>query len=298
MSIYSNCRLCPRKCGVDRRVTTGFCRQSDRIKIARADLHFWEEPCISGESGSGTVFFSGCTLSCCFCQNHEISQEGKGYEISARELSDIFLDLQKKGANNINLVSPTPFVPSIIEALEMAKPRLNIPIVYNCGGYESIETIQMLDGYIDIYLPDLKYFDDKYAIKYSGCKNYFAAAIKAIEAMQKQVGKPVFDDNGILQKGVIVRHLALPTLRHDSQRLIEALGELFTPDDLILSVMSQYTPVFKACEHKEINRRISTFEYNSILDVADRFGFNGYSQERSSSGDVYIPPFSDEKPAK
>lgn len=293
---YDNCRLCPRRCGVDRRSSFGFCRQSDRIKIARADLHFWEEPCISGEKGSGTIFFSGCTLNCCFCQNHEISHEGKGYEITVEELCDIFLDLQEKGANNINLVSPTPFVPSVIEALDMAKPRLNIPIVYNCGGYESLETIKMLEGYIDIYLPDLKYFDDQYATRYSGCKNYFSTAIAAIEAMQKQVGKPVYDEKGIMKKGVIVRHLALPTLRHDSVNIIEALSRLFSPDDIVLSIMSQYTPMYKACEHKEINRRISTFEYNSILDAAEHFGFKGYSQERSSSDEVYIPPFTDEKP--
>lgn len=296
MSIYSNCRLCPRKCGADRRTSLGFCRQSDRIKIARADLHYWEEPCISGDKGSGTVFFSGCTLNCCFCQNHEISQEGKGYEITVRELAEIFLDLQDKGANNINLVSPTPFVPSIIEALDMVKPKLCIPVVYNCGGYESIETIEMLKGYIDIYLPDLKYFDDQYAAKYSKCQGYFNTAIVAIDAMQKQVGKPVYDDRGIMQKGVIVRHLALPTLRRDSQNLIMALAERFSPEDIVLSIMSQYVPLYKACEHKEINRRISTFEYNSVLDVANSLGFNGYSQERSASSEVYIPPFADEKP--
>lgn len=298
MISYSDCRLCPRQCGVDRHSVLGFCRQSDKVKIARADLHFWEEPCISGESGSGTVFFSGCTLRCCFCQNHEISHDGKGYEITVKELSDIFLQLQEKGANNINLVSPTPFVPSIIEAIDLAKPKLSIPIIYNCGGYESLETIKMLDGYIDIYLPDLKYFDGQYASKYSDCKDYFNTSFAAIIAMQKQVGKPVYDEKGIMKKGVIVRHLALPTLRHDSIRLIEALGKQFSKDEIVLSVMSQYIPLYKACEHKEINRRISTFEYNSILEAAEQFGFDGYSQERSSSQEVYIPPFTEEKPTE
>lgn len=295
ISLYQHCTLCPRRCGVDRRSSAGFCRQSDKIKIARADLHYWEEPCISGSEGSGTVFFSGCTLKCCFCQNYEISQEYKGYEISVGELADIFLKLQDKGANNINLVSPTPFVPSIISALDMAKPNLKIPVVYNCGGYEAMETIEMLDGYVDIYLPDLKYFNNEYAKKYSSAADYFETAINAITLMQKQVGKPVYGENGIMKKGVIVRHLALPTLRHDSAEIIRQLRKRFEPDDIVLSVMSQYVPLYKACEHKEINRCISTFEYNYILDAANEAGFNGFSQGRASSSEIYIPPFSDSK---
>lgn len=241
------------------------------------------------------MFFSGCTLKCCFCQNYEISQEYKGYEISVSELAGIFLELQDKGANNINLVSPTPFVPSIISALDTVKPDLKIPVVYNCGGYEAPETIEMLDGYVDIYLPDLKYFNNEYAKKYSSAADYFETAINAITLMQKQVGKPVYGENGIMKKGVIVRHLALPTLRHDSAELIRQLRKRFESDDIVLSVMSQYVPLYKACEHKEINRRISTFEYNYILNAANEAGFNGFSQERASSSEIYIPPFSDSK---
>lgn len=282
-------------CRVDRHKAIGFCRQSDEIRIARADLHMWEEPCISGSQGSGTVFFSGCTLKCIFCQNYEISQLDKGYAITVNELADIFLQLQEKGAHNINLVSPTPYVPHIIKALDMIKGKLTIPVVYNCGGYERIETLKMLEGYVQIYLPDLKYFDDTYAKEYSGASDYFATAMQAIKEMVRQVGKPRFDDNRIMQSGVIVRHLALPTLRHDSAKVIDALGKEFASDEIMLSLMSQYIPMHKAVGHPKLGRRISTFEYNKVLETANRFGYEGFSQERSSSSEVYVPPFSDKK---
>jgi putative pyruvate formate lyase activating enzyme len=293
---YKNCNLCPRRCGVDRTKSVGFCRQSDKIRIARADLHMWEEPCISGKEGSGAVFFSGCTLKCCFCQNFEISQQYKGYEVTEHELADIFLMLQDKGANNINLVSPTQFLPGIITALDIARPKLKIPVVYNCGGYESSETIDMLNGYVDIYLPDLKYFDNKFALKYSGANGYFDIAIEAIKHMQAQVGKPCYDDSGIMKSGVIVRHLTLPSLRHDSEKLIYALRDNFEPDDIVLSLMSQYVPMHRAYEYKEINRRISTFEYNFVVDLAASLGFEGYSQERAAADKGYVPEFFGSKP--
>lgn len=295
MNILKECALCPRMCRVNRNISKGFCRQSDRIKIARADLHMWEEPCISGIGGSGTVFFSGCTLKCIFCQNYEISQLDKGYTITVSELADIFLRLQDKGAHNINLVSPTPYLPQIIEALDKVKDKLTIPVVYNCGGYERVETLKMLEGYVQIYLPDLKYFDDTYAKEYSGAENYFVTAMSAIKEMVRQVGKPKFDDNGIMQSGVIVRHLALPSLRKDSAKVIEALGNEFESDEIMLSLMSQYVPMHKAVDHPKLGRRISTFEYNSILNTASKFGFEGFSQERSSSSEVYLPPFTDKK---
>ncbi|MBQ8623443.1 MAG: radical SAM protein [Oscillospiraceae bacterium] len=295
MSIYNECMLCPRKCCVDRSKSMGFCRQSDNLRIARADLHFWEEPCISGKNGSGTVFFSGCTLKCCFCQNYEVSQENKGYYISAVELADIFLELQHKGAHNINLVSPTPHVPKIIEALDIARPRLIIPVVYNCGGYENVDTIKMLDGYVNVYLPDMKYFNDEYALKYSGTKNYFSEAIASLKEMVRQVGKPQFDDKGIIKKGVIVRHLVLPTLRKDSIAVINELAKSFKSDEILLSIMSQYVPMHKSFEFKELSRRVSTFEYNSVLDEASKFGFNGFSQEREAADKSYIPEFSGRK---
>lgn len=282
-------------CRVDRHKAIGFCRQRDEIKIARADLHMWEEPCISGSQGSGTVFFSGCTLKCIFCQNYEISQLDKGYAITVNELADIFLQLQEKGAHNINLVSPTPYVPHIIKALDMIKGKLTIPVVYNCGGYERLETLKMLDGYVQIYLPDLKYFDDTYAKEYSGASDYFETAMQAIKEMVRQVGKPRFDDNGIMQSGVIVRHLALPSLRQDSAKVIDALGREFAHDEIMLSLMSQYIPMHKAIGHPKLGRRISTFEYNKVLETANKLGYEGFSQERSSSSEVYVPPFSDKK---
>ncbi len=295
MNGYEKCELCPRKCRVNRHESVGFCGQGDKIRIARAALHLWEEPCISIGNGSGAVFFSGCTLRCCFCQNHEVSHEGKGYNVTTSELAETFLRLQDEGAENINLVSPTPFVPSIIEALQMVKGKLNIPVVYNCGGFENVETIRALEGYVDIYLPDVKYFSDEYAKEYSGCPDgYFQTAISAIKEMQRQVGKPVFDERGKLLKGVIVRHMVLPTLRHDSMAVLKALRETFEPDEILLSLMSQYVPMYRAVSEEKfrsINRRASTFEYNSVLDYAWKLGFDGYSQERSSSDECFVPEF-------
>ncbi len=295
MSIYNGCTLCPRECGIDRHNSTGFCGQSDKLRIARADLHFWEEPCISGTKGSGTVFFSGCTLKCCFCQNHEISQENKGFDITVNDFADIFIDLQNKGAHNINLVSPTPHVPKIIEALDLVKDKLIIPVVYNSGGYESVNTIKMLDGYVDVYLPDFKYFSNDYSKMYSKCDNYFEIAVSAIKEMVKQVGKPVFDSNGIIKKGVIIRHLVLPTLRKDSAEVFKTIAENFESDQILLSIMSQYVPMHKSFDFKELSRRVSTFEYNFVLDLANELGFKGFSQERDSAKSAYIPEFYDKK---
>ncbi|MCD8107491.1 MAG: radical SAM protein [Oscillospiraceae bacterium] len=292
---YNKCELCPRRCMVNRHEHTGFCGQSDEIRIARAALHLWEEPCISIGKGSGAVFFSGCTLRCCFCQNHEISHEGKGYTVTTSELAEIFLKLKSDGAENINLVSPTPFVPSIIEALDMVRGELRIPVVYNCGGFERVETIKALDGYVDIYLPDVKYFSDEYAAEFSGCPDgYFETAIEAIKEMHSQVGKPQFDRNGKLLKGVIVRHMVLPTLRLDSMAVLKGLRENFEPDEILLSLMSQYVPMYRAAtdeKFRKINRRVSTFEYNSVLDFARDLGFDGYSQEKSSSDECFVPEF-------
>ncbi len=253
----------------------------------------WEEPCISGTNGSGTVFFSGCTLKCIFCQNHEISQHDKGYHISVKDLTDIFLDLQDKGAHNINLVSPTPYVYHIIEALDLTKGKLAIPIVYNCGGYERVETLKLLDGYVDIYLPDFKYCSDTLALEYSSAPDYFSVAARAIDEMINQVGKPKFDDSGMMTKGVMVRHLVLPSHRNDSIEIIKYLGRTYSSDSIILSLMSQYLPQYRAIEHPKLSRKISTFEYNKVLDEANKCGFIGYSQNRESASSVYIPPFHD-----
>lgn len=286
------CEICPRMCGVDRRVQKGFCRQSERIKIARADLHFWEEPPISGTKGSGTVFFTGCSLGCCFCQNYEISALNKGQEISEKRLGEIFLSLRDKGAHNINLVNPTHFAPQIAKVLDKVKDRLGIPVVYNSGGYERAETLRLLDGYIDVYLPDIKFFSPKLSKKYCHAENYFEFAFAAVKEMFRQTGKPVFED-GLIKKGTVVRHLVMPSCRRDSFEIIDRLGSEFSKDDILLSLMSQYVPEYKAESFPEINRRLTTFEYNSVLKYAEKYGFDGFSQEKSSAAEDFIPEFFD-----
>ena len=295
LRLLKQCRLCPRQCGVDRTKAKGFCGEGDSLRIARWGRHYWEEPCISGKEGSGTVFFCGCSLKCVFCQNYEISQQNTGYEISIQELADIFLSLQQKGANNINLVNPTHFVPQILCALEIVKDNLTIPVVYNCGGYERAETIRLLEGYVDIFLPDLKYFDSELSLKYSKAKDYFDNAITAIKEMVKIAGKPEFDDRGILQKGVIIRHLVLPGSRKDSIQLMDIIGETFSKDEILISLMSQFTPTENCKNIKELSRRTTTFEYNSVIKAVEKYGFEGYIQQKSSADDVYIPQFFNDK---
>lgn len=285
------CTLCPRNCKADRSQTVGLCGVEDKIKVAKAYLHLWEEPCISGENGSGTVFFSGCNLKCCFCQNYEISHQTRGREITTEELSDIFLKLQDKGAENINLVSGTQFVPQIISALDRVKHRLDIPVVYNTGGYEKAETIKLLEGYVDIYLPDLKYFSPELSMRYSKAEDYFQHASKAIVEMYSQQPKLVYEGD-MLKRGLIIRHLVLPKCRHDSMRVLEWIYENLPEKSYLISLMSQYTPAYKSCEYPEINRKISTFEYNSVMDKALEYGMEGFFQERSSATLDYTPDFS------
>lgn len=289
--ILKKCTLCPRECGADRETSHGFCGGGFLPRAAKAYLHMWEEPCISGTKGSGTVFFSGCSLKCCFCQNYRISAENFGREITVKRLSEIFLELQDKGAHNINLVSPTHYVPQIIAALDMCRDKLHIPVAYNCGGYEKAETIEMLRGYIDIFMPDMKYYSSELSEKYSAAPDYFEYASKAIAKMIEIAGEPVFDENGIMQSGVIIRHMVLPTHRRDSEEVLKKLYELYGKDSFLLSLMSQYTPFYKSCEHKEINRRISTYEYEKVSQLAQELGFNGFMQERSSAKEEYTPDF-------
>lgn len=289
--ILKKCTLCPRECGADRETSHGFCSGGFLPRAAKAYLHMWEEPCISGTKGSGTVFFSGCSLKCCFCQNYRISAENFGREITVKRLSEIFLELQDKGAHNINLVSPTHYVPQIITALDMCRDKLHIPVAYNCGGYEKAETIEMLRGYIDIFMPDMKYYSSELSEKYSAAPDYFEYASKAIAKMIEIAGEPVFDENGIMQSGVIIRHMVLPTHRRDSEEVLKKLYKLYGKDSFMLSLMSQYTPFYKSCEHKEINRRISTYEYEKVSQLAQELGFNGFMQERSSAKEEYTPDF-------
>lgn len=282
------CTLCPRMCGADRRAAAGFCGAGDRLRIAKAMLHHWEEPCISGTNGSGAVFFSGCVMRCIYCQNYDISAENKGADITVQRLAEIFLELQEQGAHNIDLVNPTHFVPQIIEALDIAGDSLHIPIVYNSGGYERVETLRLLDGYIDIYLPDVKYFSEE-AAKLSAAPHYFKTAMDAVAEMLRQTGKPQLED-GLLKKGTVVRHLVLPYLYKDSVEIVKQLSERFGKD-ILFSLMSQYTPFYKAKEHPRMNRRITTFEYNKVLDTVLDVGLDGFMQERSSAKEEYTPEF-------
>ena len=288
----TDCRLCPRNCKVNRKERTGFCGEKDGIRCARAALHHWEEPCISGTRGSGAVFFSGCSLKCCYCQNYQISQEGLGKEISPEKLARIFLDLQEQGAHNINLVTGTHFLPGILTALDLARPKLSIPVVYNCGGYEKPEVIRLLDGYVDIYLPDLKYFDPELSARYSGARDYFAQASQAVSAMISQTGSPVFDEDGIMQKGVIIRHMVLPGSRKDSISILRWIREHLPEEGFLLSLLSQYTPFYKSYEYPQINRRLTTYEYDKVLEEAISLGLTkGFMQEKSSAKEEYTPPF-------
>lgn len=292
MLLDNPCTLCPRDCNVNRNSELGFCQCGSEIKIARAALHFWEEPCISGSSGSGTVFFSGCTMKCCYCQNHEISGGGFGKEISIERLCEIFLELQEKGAHNINLVTPTQYLPSILKALKMARPSLHIPIVFNSGGYEKVETIKELKDYIDIYLVDLKYFSSELSYKYSNAKDYFPIASAAIKEMIAEIGNITFDDGGIMQRGVIIRHLLLPGARSDSFKLLEWIQKELPRGKYLLSLMSQYTPPFENPNFKELNHRITTLEYDSLIKEAVRLGLtDGFMQQKSSAKKEYTPPF-------
>lgn len=266
----------------------------DELLAARASLHMWEEPCISGETGSGTVFFSGCNLRCVYCQNREIANDGKGFLITSKRLGEIFLEQQQRNANNINLVTPTQFVPHIIEALDMVKSELKIPVLYNCGGYESIETLKMLDGYIDIYLPDFKYMDSEIARRYSNAEDYPNIAKKAIDEMVRQTGACVFDDNGIMRKGTLVRHLVLPSYTENSKQVIEYLHNTYG-NKIYMSIMNQYTPLEAVEEYLEINRKVTDAEYDEVIDFAVDIGVeNAFVQEGGTVSESFIPIFNGE----
>lgn len=288
------CELCPRKCGVDRAVKTGFCGMGEEITAAKAMLHYWEEPCVSGERGSGAVFFSGCVMRCAFCQNYDISSENSGRVITEERLAEIFLELQEKGAQNINLVNPTHFVPQILRAIETAKRRgLSLPIVYNSGGYERVETLRTLESAIDVYLPDVKYFSEELSRRLSSAPGYFETAMSAVAEMIRQVGKPQLNKHGEITRGVIVRHLVLPEHYRDSVEIIRRLGEAYR-GDILFSLMSQYTPFGKVKTDPALtrmNRRITTFEYRKALDAAIDAGLEGFMQEKSSAAEEYTPSF-------
>ena len=290
--LYNACTLCPRKCHINRNLTTGVCNNTSSIKVARSALHYFEEPSISGSNGSGTIFFSGCNLKCCYCQNKEISNDNFGINISVERLSELMLELQAKKASNINLVTPTHFVPSIIEAIKLARKKgLSIPIVYNTSGYESVATIKQLAGYVDIYLTDFKYFDNKLGEDLSKVKNYFEIASLALEEMYKQVGKNKFASNGMMTKGIIVRCLVLPTKGTDTKKIINYLYKKYQ-DNIYLSIMNQYTPVNHSDTFTFLNDKVSDKEYDDIINYALDLGVkNAYIQEGETQDESFIPPF-------
>lgn len=289
------CNLCPRKCNVDRSINTGVCGMGEKIRVAKIMVHNWEEPCISGTRGSGAIFFSGCNLKCVYCQNREISHEKYGFDLTVNELASKMLELQDKGVHNINLVTPTHYSDKIRDAIDLIKDKLHIPIVYNTSGYELDTEIMKMAGYVDIFLTDIKYFDSDVSKKYSSAPDYYENAIKSFASMLKIAPECVFDENGIMQRGVILRHLVLPTLRKDSIKILEDVSLNFDVSKFKLALMCQYTPDFCPNEYKEIKRRVTTFEYNSVMEKAISLGYDGYIQDISSSNKIYTPNFKEGK---
>ncbi len=283
----ASCTLCPRQCGVDRTERTGFCGMGPMPRVARAALHFWEEPCISGEKGSGAVFFSGCTLRCAFCQNYSISHEGLGKDISVGRLADIFKSLEDQGAHNINLVTATPFAPAVLEALALYRP--GIPVVWNTSGYETLETLRMLEGAVDIYLPDLKHVSPRLSALCAGAPDYFERASQAIREMCRQTGPAQYDENGMMRRGVIVRHLILPGCTSDSMKALDFIAESLPPGTPV-SLMRQYTPE-PWCSIKGLDRRVTDAEYDRVLTHFKYLELSGFTQEKEAADGGYTPDF-------
>lgn len=290
--LYRRCTLCPRRCAVNRERDRGACGESAVLRVARAALHFWEEPCLSGSAGSGAVFFSGCGLRCLYCQNHGIAHQNHGKEIDVQRLSEIFLELMAKGAANLNLVTAVQFVPHVIVALDMARARgLDLPVVYNSSGYETIDTLRMLEGYVDIYLPDYKYFNPALAARFSAAPDYPDVAKAAIGEMLRQTGEPCFDADGRMRRGVIVRHLVLPGHTEDSINAVHLLHRA-CGDRIYISIMRQYTPCGSFPENPELSRRLTTYEYEKVLCFARSLGITkGYAQLGETAKESFIPDF-------
>ena len=289
----TKCGLCPRECGADRTRGLGRCGGGAKPRLARAALHHWEEPCLSGSDparGSGAVFFSGCPLGCRFCQNYQISAGNWGREISVERLARIFLELQEAGAWTLNLVTASQYAPGVVRALDLVKGRLSIPVVWNSGGYEKPETLRLLEGYVDIWLPDLKFYDPALGETCAGAPDYFRYASAAILEMYRQSGPLEWGEDGMLRRGLIVRHLVLPGSRKDSEKLLRWLAGALPVESFLLSLMSQYTP-YRRTGVKALDRRVATFEYNWVRDLAQELGFSGYGQERTSAREEYTPPF-------
>lgn len=290
----SACELCPRRCGADRAAgKTGFCRLPEGVFVARAAPHFYEEPPISGTRGSGTIFFEGCTLRCVFCQNRDISRGASRPPLTDAELLSLFGELYRAGVHNFNLVSPTPYVRALCRVLPEVKKRYPLPVVYNTGGYERVETLRQLAGLVDIYLPDFKYADPALSAAFSGAADYPGAAASAVSEMARQTGKPLFDSEGMLRRGTVVRHLVLPGHRADSFAVLMRLAELFPArDEILLSLMRQYTPDFAPADApRKLHRRVTTFEYTKVLSLCETLGFQGFSQQKGAADKGFTPDF-------
>lgn len=289
---YKCCTLCPRRCRADRTISSGYCGMGAVPMAAKACLHKWEEPCIAYKNGAGTVFFTGCSLHCVYCQNNVISSEGFGAQVPADRLSDIFLRLQDDGADNIELVTPTHFIPDIIYALEKVKNRLSVPVVYNTGGYELKETIRRLEGLVDVYLPDIKYYSSEISEKYSNAPDYFEYASEAVLEMIRQTGDLCYNDEGGLLRGTVIRHLVIPGCRHDSIRIMEWIAENTDSEQVLISIMNQYTPFdFIPDIFTDLKRHVTKMEYNSVVRKATELGLNGFTQDSSSAKEEYVPDF-------
>ncbi len=288
---YKNCNICPRGCGVDREIAVGVCRSGEKAVVSRVSRHMFEEPAICGKNGAETVFFSGCNLGCVFCQNSVISRKSVGKEFDENELAELFLTVAGSGVDCLDLVTPTHFTPTVASALSMVKDRLAIPVVWNSGGYESVESLALLRGLIDIYLPDFKYYSPELSAKYSHAADYRERAEEALLFMYDMLGAAEFDEKGMMKRGIIVRHLVLPGQRKDSIACLRRLAEILPVKDICLSLMSQYTPDFYLGDDKNLRRKLTTFEYESVRAEALSLGFEGYMQAPSSASAEYTPEF-------
>ena len=291
-NFLKGCELCPRRCKVDRNVELGFCQASEKVRVALVSLHEWEEPCLTGENGAGTIFFSHCNLKCAFCQNFKISHENFGKDISVERLTEIFLEQQERGAANIELVTPSHYTPQICLALDAAKNLgLNLPVIWNSNGYELPETLELLKNRVDVFLPDFKYFDNKIANSFSGVNDYFEVAAAAVKKMFELVGEIKFNKQGLLIRGVLVRHLVLPNFRSDSMKILDWLYKTFG-DKIFISIMNQYTPIFHASDFPQLDRKLTTFEYKSVIKHAEKLGIkNCFIQVGKSASEEFIPKF-------
>ncbi len=290
MTGYQKCRLCPRECGIDRRERPGRCGVRDLPKIARAALHYWEEPVISGSNGSGAVFFSGCGLRCVFCQNAKINTGEYGKEVTPERLMEIFLSLQEQGAHNLNLVTPTAFIPTIAQLLKERPSSWRLPVVYNTGGYEKTDSLKMLDGLIDIYLPDIKFYDRELCVRYLNAEDYFDVCTDAVEEMYRQTG-PARIEDGLIKKGVVIRHLVMPGMKQDSIRILDWIASRPFKDDILISLMSQFIPTENCKKYPEIDRKLTTLEYQYVVEYARSLGLNGFTQDRASATHDRVPLF-------